>query len=86
MEADPSIIEDALQGLLDASEKIMPSSLYSKEVEGFRDDLIYMQLRRILVKYIEQVDGQGRALAIKLLFRWGKICGSAEDLLIAAQL
>ena len=45
-----------------------------------------MQLRRILLAMIEQVEGPARELTVKLLFRWGMIRASAEDLLLAAQL
>ena len=75
-----------VQRLLDASEKVSPQKLFSCEARGFRDDLQYLQLRRVLLKYIEQAEGVAREQSIRLLLRWGLIRASAEDLLLAAQL
>ena len=86
LEVNPSLVQDAVQKLLDSSEKIAPAALFSCEAKGFKDDLQYMTLRRILLKYVEQADGLARDLTIKLLLRWGLIRASAEDLLHAAQL
>ena len=51
-----------------------------------RSDLLCMKLRVVLLKFIEQADSEGRELAVRLLLRQGLIRGSAEELLISAQL
>ena len=83
--ANPEIVKNTVQRLLAASEKILPQKLFSVEAKGFKEDLVYMQLRRLLVAVIEQDVGETRALSVKLLLRWGLMRASAEDLLLAAQ-
>ena len=83
--ADPDAVKETVQRLLAASEKVSPQKLFSTQPKGFSDDLQHMQLRRILVAMIEQVEGPARELTVKLLLRWGLIRASAEDLLLAAQ-
>ena len=82
--ANPEIVKETVMRLLEASEKITAQKLFSVEAKGFRDDLVYMQLRRLLVTVIEQDAGETRALSVKLLLRWGLMRACAEDLLLAA--
>ena len=84
LSTNAEIVKETVQRLLAASERISPQKLFSTEAKGFSDDLQYLQLRRVLVRTVEQTDGELREMAIRLLLRWGLIRASSEDLLLAA--
>ena len=74
--------------MLVTSEQMSEKSEFSVDHQGFQDDLIHQKLRQILLTVInsDQTDQELKTLCVRLILRWGLVRGSAEDLLLAAQL
>jgi len=82
-----NLLKNTVKRLLHASQRIEIPRLFSLEPEGFRADLVHMQLRSVLRQVVAKTsDEETRLCIVKLLLRQGLMRGSCEDLLLAAQL
>lgn len=84
--ANSRLVRETVLRLLHASNKIEPQKMFRTDVSSFTSDLKHMNLRRVLMYALEHGEESLKAPIVKLLFRWGMVRASAEDLMLASQL
>ena len=75
-----------ISSLLNQTNKLQPYQLYNNTAASYKNDWQVAKLRKLLVDRISNTsDSYERGLSIQLLLRIGVLCGSPEDLLLAAK-